>query len=567
MQRVSSVVLLLVGLVLIIMVSVYLVLMEFQKRSALSAVSPYNYIPADAGMVYQFNKPLDFAISRELNNPFPEEISDILGLSRFNELMLKAASVPEIKMSFDRLSDASVIITWHSMDKPGQSNRLFLLALPRRSRAEKTVFHIIENLFPDSQIQKSDTANHTLYSIVSPEMSGDLHFFREKNFMVLSSDKKLLIKSKDAARNNTGLINNQTAFSELAINSRKDENRLLIEPSVFCNFITDYFFWDHPLSIDCSLISGWISLNVSLKSETPGFDGFLLTHRQLPGIFSTFKFQEPAGTGMQEFIPAMPSLIYHQYLPDTELFEQDYKFVLQQNKRYSLFELHKRRFQDVAAISTDSLSGYWTGELAMVLPGKQQWQNEYPVVLMGAKHFEGLLQHPRLGIFFLTQAPEGETHFLPGLLVEISIPGFFQVFTHGLIKDDLWWAVITEQYVMASARKENLLKYFEQLHIEKDTILKQNDLMLQDALNDEHNIMLYYSVPRLLETFEVMFTDRFLDLQELSKASFSDLGQMMLQFTAGPGDRVNSGIRFSFVDSLPVDSLSEIREVKPTQLE
>ncbi|TVQ13389.1 MAG: hypothetical protein EA361_09750 [Bacteroidetes bacterium] len=565
MQRVSSVVLLLVGLVLIIMVSVYLVLMEFQKRAALSAVSPYSYIPADAGMVYQLSKPFDFITSKGHNTPFPKEVSDILSLNRFHDLLGKAASIPDFQSNSGLHSDASMFISWHNMEEPGKSNRLFLLALPHRSRAEKSVFHIIENLFPDSRIQKSDTANHTIYSIVSPEMSGELHFFQEKNFMVLSSDKKLLITSKDAARNNTGLINNQTAFSELVINSRKDENRLLIEPSVFCNFITDYFFWDHPLSIDCSLISGWISLNVSRKSETPGFDGFLLTHRQLPGIFSTFKFQEPAGTGMQEFIPAMPSLIYHQYLPDTELFEQDYKFVLQQNKRYSLFELHKRRFQDVAAISTDSLSGYWTGELAMVLPGKQQWQNEYPVVLMGANHFEGLLQHPRLGIFFLTQAPEGETQFLPGPLVEISIPGFFQVFTHGLIKDDLRWAVISEEYVMASARKENLLKYFEQLHIEKDTILRQNDLMLQDALNDEHNIMLYYSVPRLLETFEVMFTDRFLDLQELSKASFPDFGQMMLQFTAGPGDRVNSVIRFSFVDSLSVDSLSEIRDVKPAQ--
>ena len=564
MQRVSSVVLMLAGLILIIMVSVYLVLMEFQKRAAFSAISPYSYIPADAGMVYQLNKPLDFTTSSDLSNPFPEEISDMLSLSRLNDLMHKAASVPEIKMDFDRLSDASMIISWHNMDKPGKNNRLFLLALPHRSRAEKTAFSILEDLFPDSQIQRSDTANHVLYSIVSPEMSGNLHFFQEKNFMVLSSDKKLLLRSKDAARNNTGLINSQPAFSELPGNSREGERRLLIEPSVFCNFITDYFFWDHPLSIDCSLVTGWISLNAGRNSKTTGFDGLLLTHGQVPGIFSTFKFQEPAGTGMHEFIPAMPSLIYHQYLPDTELFEQDYKFVLQQNKKYSLFELHQRRFQDVAAISTDSISGYWTGELAMVLPGKQQWQNEYPVVLMGAHHFEELLQHPHLGIFFLTQALDGEIHFLPGQLVEISIPGFFQVLTNGLIKDDLRWAVITEEYIMASAKKENLLKYFEQLHMEKDTILVHKDMMLHNALNDKQNIMLYFSVQRLLETFEVMFTDRFLDLKEFSKSSFPDPGEMILQFSAGPGDRVNSEITFRFGNSLNIKEASEKERNKQT---
>jgi hypothetical protein len=559
MQRISSVVLLLAGLVLIIMVSVYMVLTEFQKRAELSAVSPYNYIPADAGMVYRINKPFEFAKSFDARNPFTKEITNILPLRRFSDLMVKADSVFDMDPDSRMIPEnTSLIISWHNMDNPGKNSWLFVIALPHRSKAERTGLHIAGKLFPESPVQKKDTANQVLYSISFSGNHDDIHFSTEKNFVILSSDKNLIFKSIYAARNQSGLPNQPNAFSDLLAQTPEKEDFLFIEPSLFCAFVTDYFFWDHPLSIDCSLISGWMSLKVNRNSDFPGFEGFLLTHRQTPGVFSTFKFQEPAITNIYEFIPRKPSLVYHHHLPDTELFEQDFRFVLQQNKKYSLFELHKRRFSDVAGISPDSISGYWTGELAMVLPGEQQWQNEFPVVLLGTKSFEELLQHPRLGIFFLDGGDNDKIDELR--LIEVSIPGFFQVFTHGLVKDDLRWAVHNHDYIIASAKKENLLKYFDILGNENDTVISPDDQFIQNSFNDKHNIMLCTSVPRLLETFEVMFTDRFLDLQEFSKPSFPDFGQMIMQFSAGPGDRINSEIRFRFHDSLQVDLSAEMSE-------
>jgi hypothetical protein len=568
MQRVSSVVLLLAGLILLILVSVYLVLIEFQKRAALSAVSPYSYIPADAGMVCTINKPFEFTTTFEKNNPFPKEITNILPIRRLRDLLNKADSVfNSDEDSRVMPENTSLIISWHNMEKPDESTWLFVIALPHRSKAEKSALHIAEHLFPDSHIQKTDTANLRLYNISTPDKYEDLHFSTDKNFVVLSKDKNLIFKSLYAGRNQAGLVDSPGSFSDLISATPKETDCLFIEPSLFCGFISDYFFWDHPLSIDCSSISGWLSLKVSRDVEFPGFDGILYTQRQTPGIFSILNFQEPSETHLKEFIPQKPSLVYHNHLPDTELFNQDFSFVLQHNKKYSLFELHKRRFLDVTGISTDSISGYWTGELAMVLPGEQQWQNEYPVVLLGIKNFEALLRHPRLGIFFITPASDNETNHLPGQMVEISIPGFFQVFTYGLVKDDLKWAIHNNDYIIASAKKENLLKYFEILNNEEDTSTASNEMFLQNAFNDKHNIMLYFSVPRLLETFEVMFTDRFLNFQEYSKPSFPDFGQMIIQLSSGPGDRVNSGIRFNFGDNLPIDSLSEIRHVNLTQID
>jgi len=559
MQRISSVVLLLAGLVLIIMVSVYMVLTEFQKRAALSAVSPYNYIPADAGMVYRISKPFEYATSFETHNPFTKEITNILPLQHFSDLMVKADSVFDTESDSQMIPEnTSLIISWHNPDKPGKSSWLFVIAFPHRSKAERTGLPMADKLFPDSPIQKTDTANQVLYNISFSEPDDDIYFLTEKNFMVLSSDKDLIFKSLFAARNQSGLLSLPNAFSDLLSHTPKEEDFLFIEQTLFCGFITDYFFWDHPLSIDCSLISGWISLKINRDKEHPGFEGLLFPHRQTPGVFSTLNFQEPSLTNILELIPRKPSLVYHHHLPDTELFEQDFRFVLQQNKKYSLFELHKRRFSDVAGISSDSIRGYWTGELAMVLPGEQQWQNEFPVVLLGTKNFEELLQHPRLGIFFLNGGVDEEMDQLPGRPIEVSIPGFFQVFTHGLVKDDLRWTIQKGDYIIASAKKENLVKYFEILNNENDTIISPDDQFIQNSFNDKHNIMLYTSVPRLLETFEVMFTDRFLDLKEFSKPSFPDFGEMIIQFSAGRGDRVNSGIRFSFRDSLQADLSTEI---------
>ncbi len=565
MQRISTVVLLLTGLVLIIMVSVYLVLIEFQKKAESLARSPFIYIPADAGLIYQSNNLLEFSGTFELENPFPEEITGILSVNRFADLMRKAGSVFNSEANSPIVPEnTSLVVSWHHMHKPGESNWLFVLAFPHRKKAERTALEIARVLFPDSHIQKADTSNQTFYSIAATENYRELYMAHDKNFTVISSDKNLIFKSLNAGRNNLGILNTQNTLSELLSNTSNKEDHLFIEPSRFCGFFSNYFFWDHPLSIDCSIISGWISLTVSRDEEAPCFDGFLYTHRHTPGFFSILNFQEPAKTLMNEFIPAQSSLVYHHHLPDTELFEQDFRLVLQQNQKYALFELHKRRFSDVTGLSTDSLSGYWTGELAMVLPGEQQWQNEYPVVLIGSTHFESILQHPGLGIFFLIPEPENETGYLPGQLMEISIPGFFQVFTHGLIKDELRWAIHSDDYIIASAKKENLLKYFELLHLEKDTTISSDDMFLQNALNESHNIMLYYSVPRLLETFEVMFTDRFLDLKELSKPSFPDLGQMIWRFSPGPGDRVNSKIQFNFGDSMAVDEISEATDGKLT---
>jgi len=565
MQRSTSVVLLLTGLVLIIMVSVYLVLMEFQKKAALSALNPCSYIPADAGMVYRVNHLTDLTASFGFNNPFPDEILDLLPLNRFRRLMVKADSVYDTGKGSLMVSDnTSLIISWHDIHKPGESKWLFVLALHHRSKAEKTALQIAEYLYPDSPIQRSDTANQTLFSISRYENAGPLHFTNEKNFLIISSDKNLIFKSLLAGRSNTGLTETHSAFAEILAHSPNEENRLFVEPSLFCGFFSDYFFWDHPLIIDCSIVSGWMSLKVTSEKKTPGFDGFMFTHRHAPGIFSALNFQEPAGTDIRKLFPSNPSLVYYHHLPDTELFGQDFRFILQQHKEYSLFELHKRRFSDVTGISTDSISGYWSGELAMVLPGDQHWQNEDPVVVMGVNHFEDILQHPGLGIFFLFPESEDETGYLPGQLMEISIPGFFQVFTHGLIKDEVRWAIHNDDYIIASAKKENLLKYFKILHLEKDTIISTDDLFLQNALDERHSIMLYYSVPRLLETFEVMFTDRFLDLHELFKPSFPDLGQMIWQFSPGPGDRVISEIRFNFNDSKAVDEISEATDVNLT---
>lgn len=565
MQRISAVVLLLAGLVLIIMVSVYLVLMEFQKKAESLALSPFIYIPADAGLIYQSNKPLEFPETFELENPFPEAITGILSLSRFIDLIHKDGPIFNSEANSQILPEnTSLVVSWHNIHQPGESNWLFVLAFPHRKKAERIALQIAGLLFPDSYIQKTDTLNQTFYSISATENFRELYIAHDKSFAIISSDKDLIFKSLNAGRNNLGILNTQNTFSELVSNISNKDDHLFIEPSRFCGFFSDYFFWDHPLSIDCSIVSGWISLKVGREKETPGFDGFLFTHRHAPGFFSTLNFQEPAETDIRKLIPSSPSLVYHHYLSDTELFEQDFKFVLQQNQKYALFELYKRRFSDVTGLSTDSISGYWTGELAMVLPGEQQWQNEYPVVLIGATHFEKILQHPGLGIFFLTPAPENETVYLPDQLMEISIPGFFQVFTHGLIKEELRWAIHNDNYIIASAKKENLLKYFEILHIENDTIISSDDVFLQSALNVSHNIMLYYSVPRLLETFEVMFTDRFLDLHELSKTSFPDLGQMIWWFSPEPGDRVISKIQFNFNDSMAVDEISEATESKLT---
>ncbi len=548
MQKISTVVLLLVGLVLIIMVSVYLVLMEFQKKAEISVLNPYSYIPGDARLIYKTNQPLELSANLEFLSPFPEEISDILPINRFRNHLHKSINSPASDTQV-LLHNTSLVISWHHAPKSEKDSWLFVLAFPHRKKAEKMMMDVVKQLFPESPIERSDTANQKIYSIAPTENSRQFYLTYDKNFVIISSDKSLILKSVNAGINQKGVQYAQSSFSDVLASSNHTDNLLFIETSEFCGFITDYFFWDHPLSIDCSIISGWISLTVNSDEETPGFDGLLFTNKDLPGIFSTLNFQEPTVTNIINLIPSVPSLVYHHHMPDTELFEHDFGFVLQQNKKYSLHELQKRRFSDVTGMSTDSISDYWTGELAMVLPGELQWENEYPVVLLGVNKFDEILLHPGLGIFFLDSANDNEKSYLPGQLMEISIPGFFQSFTSGLIKDDLRWAIHYDEYIFASAKKENLVKYFEILHKKNDTIVTAEDIIFTNAINDKHNIMLYYSVPVLLNAFEVMFTDRFLDLQELAMPSFPDFGQMTWQFSSGPRDRVYSEIRFKFIEN------------------
>lgn len=518
MQKTSLIVLLLSGLVTVIIFSVYLVLKEFQKKAEISALSPYSYIPEDATMIYQLNDlanvsklmPANPSLLQErLSGIFsPNNFSDILNIiDSFNGVGDGNTNIPE---------KTTILISFHLQEEKSKGNYLFVISLPPDRKSEKQIADFMNKLAVDEFISETEIVSSNIYSFHSDNESEAFFVVPVRNSVLISQNYSLLERSMDAAGQQKS-INNLQAFKDLIGFAGDHSDNLYIETGSFSDFTLDYFFWDHPLSIDYSIFSGWQLLKPDLTDSLLRFEGLFISPPD--GFFSSLNFQKPGKSEIWQMIPEDPALLLQIQMPDTELFRQDMTFILKQNKKYSLHELNRRRFNDITALHPDSIKEFWTGELAMVLPGKESTQNESPVIVLGIRNFESILNHPRMGLFFRKLDSETNNKTTHNKLFEVTIPGFFPALTHGLIKDDIKWVIPEGEYLLASAHKEDLVKYREYLaDVTLFSFTEFNDNYTEIELT-EQNVLFYFSLPLLLENYEIMFTDRFLDLLEENKTS------------------------------------------------
>jgi hypothetical protein len=513
MQKTSLVVLLLAGLVTVIIFSVYLVLKEFQEKAEMSALSPYSYIPEDATMIYQLNDLIKVSKLRPANpSLLQERISGIFSPNNFSDILNFIDSfIGESDGNTNIPEKITVLISLHLQEEKSEGNYLFVISLSPGRKSEKQIAELIKNLSRDEFISKTEIDNSNIFKFNSDKESLAFFVVPVRNSVLISQNYSLLERSLDAAGEQKS-TNNLQAFKDLIGFTNDHQDNLFIETGSFSDFTLDYFFWDHPLSIDYSIFSGWQLLKPDLTDSLLRFEGLFISPPD--GFFSSLNFQKPGKSDVWQMIPEDPALLLQIQMPDTELFRQDMTFILKQNKKYSLHELNRRRFNDITALHPDSIKEFWTGELAMVLPGKEPTQNESPVIVLGIRNFESILNHPRLGVFFRKLDSESNNKTNRDMLFEVTVPGFFPALTHGLIKDDIKWLIPKGEYLLASAHKEDLVNYREYL---ADSTLfsftEFNDNHTENELR-EQNVFFYFSLPLLLENYEIMFTDRFLDMLE-----------------------------------------------------
>ncbi len=513
MQRTPLVVLLLAGLVTVIIFSVYLVLKELQEKAEMSALSPYSYIPEDATMIYQLN---DLTNVNKLIPASPsliqESLSGIFSIKHFSDILNTIVSFTgEADGNVNIPAKTTMLISLHLQEMKSEASYLFVISLPPGRRSEKQIAGMMKNLTVNGFYHRSEKVDSDVFKFSSGPESADLFFIPVRNSLLISQNYSLVKRSLDAAGQNNSIINLQV-FSDIVAFAGDHSDNLFIESGRLSDFTLDYFFWDHPLSIDYSLFSGWQLLKPDLTDSLIRFQGLFISPPD--GFFSSLNFQKPAKSDIWQMIPDDPALLLQIQMPDTELFRQDLTFVLKQKKKYSLHELNRRRFIDITALHPDSIKDFWTGELAMVLPGKEPLLNEFPVIVIGIRDFESLLNHPRLGLFFRKFDSTKNNKTSHYELIEVTIPGFFATLTHGLIKDDIKWVITKGDYLLAAAHKENLAKYQEYLtHKGRFSFPLFNENHKEIKLT-EQNILFYFSMPLLLKNYEIMFTDRFLDMIE-----------------------------------------------------
>lgn len=518
MQKTSLVVLILAGLVTVIIFSVYLVLKEFQEKAEMSALSPYSYIPEDATMIYQLNDLKKVSKLRPANpSLLQESLSGIFSPNNFSDILKIIDSfIGEIDGNTNIPAKATVLISLHLREEKSEVNYLYVISLSPGRKTEKQIADLMKNLTRDEFISKTEIDNSNIFKFHSDKESVAFFVAPVRNSVLISQNYSLLERSLDAAGEQKS-IHHLQAFNDLIGYAGEHSDNLFIETGSFSDFTLDYFFWDHPLSIDYSIFSGWQLLKPDLTDSLLSFEGLFISPPD--GFFSSLNFQKPGKSDIWQMIPQDPALLLQIQMPDTELFRQDMTFILKQNKKYSLHELNRRRFNDITALHPDSIKEFWTGELAMVLPGKEPTQNESPVIVLGIRNFESILNHPRLGVFFRKLDSESNNKTNHDILFEVTVPGFFPALTHGLIKDDIKWLIHKGEFLLASAYKEELIKYREYLADGKlFSFSGFNDKTTEIELT-EQNVLFHFSLPLLLENYEIMFTDRFLDLLEANETS------------------------------------------------
>ncbi|MFN3555297.1 MAG: hypothetical protein ACK4VN_04955 [Bacteroidales bacterium] len=523
-QRVPLVAIGLASLVLMIIIGVYLVLRHMQQQATTLASDPYELVPDDANFVFHVKNPALFLQSVTRTGPMASDLEVLLSTGRGFPLLHLADSLLTHHQEPARLlGELSLIISRHPGQTEDENLLLFNLLAPSRASQNQLISLLRSDFLPNSSEQSEKIADHTLWVLTQP--GGTTWYYATvQNTLLLSAHRNLLLKALQGAQTGEN-ISSAIAFTGLRNAAGRFADNLYVQTPELYQFGTQFF--SIPRLLNIPHLAGWHGWDVTYNPGELLLNGFADPDRRNTTFLTHLAFQQPRQPEMFDKLPRQLAFLLYLGVSETEaFFPSNTPQASLENPTPPLRD-YELRFMDVSRLHPDSIYNHWTGELASTgFAGRDSLQS---IVLVGCHDCQALLEHPDLQVFLRTHeesASEGQT------ILAVSIPGFFQSMTRGLVAEDMHFALYSEGYLVAATHEQALYDYLEAMRFGQHFGESNAAVQLQTLLPEKQNLLFHLS-PALATPWAQKTTPQ---QEQSDPRSLQTFSQLSIQWIAGSGN-------------------------------
>ena len=215
MRRIPLIPIILSLVTVAVIMTVYLVLRDFQRKAMQTATDPYSGIAVDAEMIFHIKSPALFRESFALTGPLGQDLEAIFTgrnpagiIHRIDSL---AAAAPLLS---DYRNTAYALLSLHPEGNTPLAD--FLLQVPFPARIDQQVLNtfIQEKLFPDYGFRSRTDNRQTYFSAEKSDNTPQLQYTINHNILAVSSSLQL-IQQMDYLHETGTAIASDSRFSAL----------------------------------------------------------------------------------------------------------------------------------------------------------------------------------------------------------------------------------------------------------------------------------------------------------------------------------------------------------------
>ncbi|TVQ10770.1 MAG: hypothetical protein EA361_13445 [Bacteroidetes bacterium] len=480
---------------LAVILAVYLVLRDFQKKALQTATDPFLLIPADAELIFHIKKPALFRESFALTGPLGQDIDAIFSGKNPTGLIHR---IDSLAAAYPALSDyrntASAFLSIHPEGNTPLQNFLLHVSFPSRVDQESLHSFIREKLFSGMSFSSHGENRQTIWSSEKSEDQPLIHYTFSNNVLSVSSSAILLPKTADLQETGQSLASD-SRFNTLRNSAGRFSDNLFIRTHTLCHLIQNQHPGKSPLNLPCEDLAGWQLWDVSYNAGELLFTGYAQPGMHGQKFIDLLSEQQKKESNIAQHIPLHTQTIAYLGVSDTRTFSSGYEQWLTINELQEGFQRQRTRFKDLSGIDPDSLPLIWNGELAWIVP--ESTEANQGVVLLGIHNKDLLLQNPELKVFITDISPEESSEMLFAEEVyRVTLPGMFPVLSAGVVKDDFPYFAFSGNYLVASHSLEKLKAYISALRFGFNFTKSEEAELMDEFMQSGQNIFIYQSLAK-----------------------------------------------------------------------
>lgn len=524
MRRIPLIPIILSLVTVAVIMTVYLVLRDFQRKAQQITTDPFSGIAADAELIFHIKKPALFRESFALTGPLGQDLEAIFTGGNPTRIIHRIDSLASADpLLSDYRNNAIALLSMHPQGNTPLGNFLLQVAFPSRMDEQALNTFIQEKLFPGTGFTSRTENQRTFYSTEKSEDRPRIHYSINHNILAVSSKLQLIQQMDQEAGAD---IASDSRFNTLRNSAGRFSDNLFIRTQTLCHLTQNSQGSHYPLNLPCDDIAGWQLWDVSYNAGEMLFTGYAQSGLHGQKFVDNLAGQQKKESSIAQHIPLNTQTIIYLGVSDIEKFSSTFDQWLTINEKQQDYQRQQERFEDLSGIHPDSLPGIWSGELAWVV--SETSRSNHGLLLLGIHDKEQFLENIGLEAFIAEVLPgESSEMLFASEIYRANLPGLLPVISEGIVKHDFPYFSFSGNYLVAAESQEELEAYINALRFGFNFERSEEAILMEEFMQSGQNLFLYQSLAsswmgnRMEKMAESSESDRGTEKAAKSRRSFS----------------------------------------------